>query len=91
MYWYIYKLLLFLEQYRGIVEMRRYKLWYQQLQPSQFRKGEFMVTVPGLSEERPSLRPNDIISITEVDGKSHDRCVIKYVGQNYVTVKPSLS
>lgn len=91
MYWYLFKLLLFIEQHRGIMNMKKFTLWNQKINQSLYRKDELVIHVPGLSEDRPSLRAKDVIMITGTDSSLalNDRCVITYVGSNYVTVKPS--
>ncbi|XP_063988687.1 putative helicase mov-10-B.1 isoform X2 [Diachasmimorpha longicaudata] len=85
-YWYLWKLMLYLEQYQGIVECRNYALSRKKIQMSSVRSGEFLISVPGLSEDRPSLRPKDQVHVTRVDDTSLFIGDIQFVGEQYIAV-----
>ncbi|XP_015121049.1 putative helicase mov-10-B.1 [Diachasma alloeum] len=85
-YWYLWKLLLYLEQYQGIVECRKYSLSGKRLQRASIRKGEYVIYVPGLEEDRPSIRARDWVDITSVNGTAQTAAEIKFVGANYISV-----
>ncbi|XP_011306724.1 putative helicase mov-10-B.1 [Fopius arisanus] len=85
-YWYLWKLMLYLEQYQGIVECKSYSLYGQKLQKSVIRRGEFVIYVPGLSEDRPSLRVRDKVDITPVNDMQQVVGEIQYVGRDYISV-----
>lgn len=86
-YWYIYKLLLYLEHHQTIWDMKKYQLYDQKIVLSQKRRNELIIRVPGLEEERPSVRVHDFVDLIQVDGPNNSSCEVTYVARDYVAVK----
>ncbi|KAK0165115.1 hypothetical protein PV328_003665 [Microctonus aethiopoides] len=91
-YWYIFKLVLYLEHYQSVIEMKQYNLYNQTIKPSKNREKEYLICIPGLSENR-SLRVHDELEARKIEnylGKTimNNRVFgrIKFIGNNYVSV-----
>ena len=84
----ILKLLLYLEEYYNNKSMEQYNLRNQKIQRSVYSPGQFVISVPGLAEDRPSLLPNDIVEVHEIKNKKKYNLVVNFVGQDYITVRP---
>ncbi|XP_057340632.1 putative helicase mov-10-B.1 [Microplitis mediator] len=85
-YWYVWKLLLYIEYHQCIKDMQKYSLLNQGIGLSEKRPNEFIVAVPGLQEDRPSLREYDEIELLQVNGKNNCVGVVTHVGKDYVAI-----
>ncbi|CAD6208719.1 GSCOCG00003526001-RA-CDS [Cotesia congregata] len=90
-YWYLWKLLLYIEYHQYLKDMQKYSLFNQRLERSQKRPDEFLVAVPGLLEDRPSLKEFDQIDLMQANGKNHCVGIVTHVGQDYVSVDVPLA
>ncbi|KAG8038438.1 hypothetical protein G9C98_006134 [Cotesia typhae] len=90
-YWYFWKLLLYIEYHQCLKDMHKYSLFNQRLERSQKKPDEFLVAVPGLLEDRPSLKEFDQIDLMQANGKNHCVGIVTHVGQDYVSVNVPLS
>lgn len=84
----ILKLLLYLEEYYNNVSMQQYNLYRRRIKRAQYTSGSFVIRVPGLTEDRPSLLPNDIVEITSVNSPRKYSLTINFVGDNYIVARP---
>ncbi|KAK0183174.1 hypothetical protein PV327_001241 [Microctonus hyperodae] len=91
-YWYIFKLVLYLEHYQCVIEMKSYNLYNQTIEKSKNRKNEYLIRVPGLSENR-KLRAYDDLEARQIENylgkkitKSPIYGKIKFIGNNYISV-----
>lgn len=79
------KLLLYLDYYQNELDMEQYSLHAQKIVPSKYIPNNFVIRVPGLSEDRPSVRTRDLVMINQTNGKNFDVAVVTSVGANYIT------
>lgn len=85
----ILKLLLYLEEYYNNVSMQQYNLNKWRIKRAQYSSGGFVIRVPGLSEDRPSLLPNDIIDLYQWNRPEKYSLTVNFIGENYIVARPS--
>ncbi|XP_034939289.1 putative helicase mov-10-B.1 [Chelonus insularis] len=86
-YWYLWKLLLYIEYSQSIEDMKQYSLKNQTISESKYQAGSFIIPVKNLSEDRPSIKENDKIDLLQVNGKNHCVGTVSWVGKDYVVVE----
>ncbi|XP_048511780.1 putative helicase MOV-10 isoform X2 [Athalia rosae] len=80
------KLMLHIEEYEREKEMRKFDLHNQKIVK---KNNEFLVHVPGLTEERPSLQLHDEVQLRQTNGRNLCYAYISFIGQNFVKVVPT--
>lgn len=80
-----FKLLLYMEEYQREIEMRMYDLKDQKIGRCNNGK-EFLIHVPGLAEDRPSLQMYDEVQLRKNDGTNLCVSFISFIGQKYVRI-----
>ncbi|XP_043268497.1 putative helicase mov-10-B.1 [Venturia canescens] len=84
-YWFLMKLLLYLDYHQNELDMAQYTLYKQTIVPSSYISDNFVIHVPGLSEDRPSVRARDVVKISQTDGQNCTVSLVTSVGANYIT------
>lgn len=84
----ILKLLLYLEEYYNNVSMQQYNLYKRMIPRAKYSSGSFVIRVPGLSEDRPSILPNDIVEIYTFPYAEKFTLTVTQIGENYIVARP---
>lgn len=81
----ILKLMLYLEEIQNNLDMRRYDQTTQILKEKAPGGTEFFkIFIDGLTEERPSVRPEDIIEVRDSESKVLYRLIVKNVMDDHI-------
>ena len=79
--------LLYLENYYNDLAMEQYNLKKVRIHPSKYTAGQYVIKVPGLVEDNPSLMRNDLVKVQEINCKMRYKLRVTYVGEDYINVK----
>ena len=83
------KLLIYLDHYQSIIDMSQFTRYNQKLQRSKYCKKSVIIYVPGLSENRPSIKTRDVILIRPVNGEKRTAGIVNFIGETYVVTRIS--
>ncbi|XP_046748757.1 putative helicase MOV-10 [Diprion similis] len=82
------KMLLYMEEYNRELEMKMYDLEKQKIKKCPNGK-EFLIYVPGLSEDRPSLQLYDEVLLRKSGNSDYCFSTITFIGEKYVKIESS--